>query len=131
MTAPRKIGEMNGRWAALFKVVLVVVPTVNALFIPWAVWVTTNVWRSQDHMVHADELHMQIEKLITSHTRDMEVVRQELKEVDRRMDELPSAVWREKIATLELDMKQNASDHTQIKVALEQIKAKLGIPPND
>ena len=81
----QRIGELNGRWAILLKVTLVAVPAFTTLmlasFLPWAVWVTGNIYRSQDH--------------------------------------------KNRIVLTESEMKQNSVDHTQIKVMLGGIQAKL------
>ncbi len=124
MNQPKRIGDLNGPWALLFRVVLMLVP----LSIPLFVWLVSGVWASNDHIRHTDEVTAQIEKLMECHKQDMLAVRTELREIDQRIDELPSAVWRERILALEADMKQNTADHTQIKISLEQIKAKMGIP---
>jgi len=46
----KKIGEMNGRWAALFRIVLVLlflsIPTLGT----WAMWVTRGIWKTENHI---------------------------------------------------------------------------------
>lgn len=118
----KKIGEINGRWALLFKGALVLVP----LSIPLLVWLVSSAWASNDHIGHADQLTAQIEKILEIHARDMELLRVELKEIDRRLDDMPPSVWRDKITSLEAEMRLNAEDHTQIKVSLSRIEAFLG-----
>ena len=119
----RRIGEMNGRWALLFKFLLVMVPCS----IPLLVWLTSSAWASNDHIAREHEAKCQIEVLIKTHAADMAVLRQEIKEIDRRIDELPPLEWKERIKALELDSRQNREDHATIMIGIEQIKAKLGV----
>ena len=107
-----RIGELNGRWAMLLKVTLVGIPCLTSLFlasfVPWAVWVTGNIYTSRQivEMVHT----MQAES----------------KAVDIRIDNLPPEEWKARIRVLEEDGKQNLKDHQTIIISLEQIKTAVG-----
>ena len=111
MTGTR-IGEMNGRWAMLLKVTLVSIPCLTSLFlasfIPWAVWVTGNIYTSRQ---------------IVEVVRTMQT---EAKASDIRIDNLPPEEWKARIRVLEDDSKQNLKDHQMIIISLEQIKTAVG-----
>ena len=132
----KKIGEMNGRWAILFKTVLVVIPVVNAMFIPWAVWVTTTLWEANFKVEQFQQISNEITRLVDQHQKDSVEFRQELKEIDARLDDAPPAVWKDRILALEADSRRNAEDHLKILLnqerqimSLEQIQQKLGVVP--
>jgi hypothetical protein len=111
MTGSR-IGELNGRWALLLKITLIVVPfittLVTAAFIPWAVWVTGNIYTSR-----------QTSEMMTQLIADS-------KAVNIRIDSLPPEEWKARIRVLEDDSRQNLKDHQVIIISLEQIKAAVG-----
>ena len=112
-----RIGELNGRWALLLKTTVVVIPILTALvtaaFLPWSVWVTSNIYTMQNTTAVIDDLV------------------KEAKAVDIRIDALPPDEWRARIRVLEDDAKQNQKDHQVIIVSLEQIKGAVGVKPND
>lgn len=124
---PKRIGELNGKWAFLFKVFLTSFPFLILLL----VWLVNSAWAANDHISRQYETTAQIEKILASHNSDMQFLRDEIKELNRRLNEMPSQVWRDKIAVLEGDMKKNAVDHADIKVALTRIATKLGVEPDE
>lgn len=117
MREATRIGELNGRWAALLKATLVAVPVITSLFIasfiPWAVWVTGNIYTSQRS------------------TEILQQITSDLNALDARIDVLPSQEWKERVLGLENEAKLNREDHSQIKIGLEQIKAAVGVHTND
>jgi hypothetical protein len=132
----KRIGEMNGRWAMLFKSALVIIPVVNALFLPWAVWVTTTLWDANSNVKQFKEVAVKIDSIFEEHRRDMDFMRKELKEVDARIDDMPPTVWKAKITQLEVGMEKNSDDHTKlligqekISASIDSIKEKLGVQP--
>jgi len=108
----QRIGELNGRWAMLLKVTLVGIPCLTSLFlasfIPWAVWVTGNIYTSR-----------QIVEVVRT-------MQSESKAIDTRIDNLPPEEWKARIRVLEEDGKQNLKDHQTIIISLEQIKTAVG-----
>ena len=110
MAGPR-IGELNGRWAMLLKLTLIAVPVlttlITAAFLPWAVWVTSNIYASQ---------------------QTVEIVRQlsvDVHEIEVKVQNLPSAEWKDRIVKLEEASFDNREDHAEIKITLAEIKAVL------
>ena len=106
------IGELNGRWAVLLKFCLVGVPLIVSIFmasfLPWAVWVTGNIYTSR-----------QTAEIVQQISSDM-------KAVEDRFDDLPPAEWRDRIRVLENESRQNQKDHAAILIGLEQIKVAVG-----
>ena len=103
------VGEIEGRWAFLLKVTLIVMPflatIVTAAFIPWSVWVTGNIYMSR-----------QTAELVLKLTLDAQ-------QMELKFQQLPPEEWRERIRALEEDGKQNFRDHQAILITLEQIKS--------
>ena len=44
MSAPKLIGELNGKWSMLFKVSLVATPLAITLIVSWGTWATAKVY---------------------------------------------------------------------------------------
>lgn len=99
--AGKPIGELNGRWAFLLKVTLVLIPSVFTLVgliaVPWVQWVTETTYAVEAHFIEAEKC---------------------AEDVQKQIDDVESR------------LRQNNSDHTDIKLSLEQIKGKLGIEGN-
>lgn len=119
------IGEMNGKWGFLFKLVLITTPAAWAIFItvdlPWRIWVTKTTFQSTDTHEALREVSADIAKLVDQHQRD-------IRELDRQLKNQPPQEWRDRIAKLEDWERENKADHLRILVSLEAIKARLEIP---
>lgn len=114
--------ELSGIWAILFKLTIICVPVATAAGIPWMRWVTEASYRSEETRLIVDSM-----------TEDM-------KGLHTRMSDMPPVEWRERVKNLEVDSRQNLTDHSDIKsqnladhssmkISLEQIKAAVGILP--
>lgn len=121
-----RAADSNGR-NLLLKILFAAVPVINALFLPWAIWVTTSVWDSKAHMNSAQEISNHIDEIVNEHKKDMEVVRLEMKALDDRLDNQPPQIWKDKVLAMEGDLKQNIRDHADIIVSLKLIEQKLGV----
>lgn len=128
--AGQRVGDLNGKWAFLFKTGVVILPIINACFLPWAIWVTTTLWDCSAAVRDGDKVISRIDGLCNEHKTDMEFMRASLKEMDFRFDSLPPQVWKDKITMMEADMRKNGEDHSKILVALEAIKQRLGVQPD-
>lgn len=111
--ASRPIGELNGRWAFLLKLTLVLVPGLCGIFcavaVPWVRWITATSYAAEDHL------------------EEVVLMREELDTLDARIRQLPTAEWCDRIRMLEDQMRSNIEDHARIMISLEQIKGKLGV----
>lgn len=109
----KPIGELNGPWALLLKITLVCIPVFGTAFtavaIPWVRWQTETAYRSEETRIIVDELA------------------ESMTSINRRFADLPPPEWKDRVKLLETDARQNLQDHSDIKISLEQIKAKLGV----
>jgi hypothetical protein len=96
----------------LLKATLIAVPCLTSLFIasflPWAIWVTGNIYTSQqvaevvsELKIDADAIHVTVENL-------------------------PPTEWKNRTVKLEEAAMENRESHAEIKVVLEQNKITLG-----
>ena len=96
--AGKPIGELNGRWAFLLKLTLVLIPSLCTLAgliaVPWIQWITETTYAVEAHFIEAEKCAEDVQKQIDD---------------------------------VEARLRQNIADHTDIKISLEQIKGKLGI----
>ena len=106
-----RIGELNGRWAILLKVTLVAIPCITTLFIasflPWAVWVTGNIYTSRQTAEIVGSMESKVENLNTA------------------VQNLPPPEWKARTIKLEEAAIENREAHAEIKVVLEQNKQTL------
>jgi hypothetical protein len=106
-----RIGELNGRWAILLKVTLVAIPCITSLFLasflPWAIWVTGNIYTS-----------CQLVGVVQAMKADMQ-------SLDTTVDNLPPPEWKARTIKLEEAAIENREAHAEIKVILEQTKVVL------
>jgi hypothetical protein len=114
--------NVNGKWGFLFKAVLITTPAAWAAFVtvdlPWRVWVTRSTFSVADHLHASEKLEQRIEQLIQKREADW-------RDIDKRIEDLPSPVWRARIIALENFERENKADHLKILIALEGIKIKL------
>ena len=107
----KPIGQLNGPWALLLKIVLVLVPIIATCSIPWIQWQTKEGYASEETRIIVTRLVESVEA------------------INEKFAELPPPEWKERVKILEMDARRNLEDHSDIKVSLEQIKAKLGVAP--
>ena len=108
MATAKTIGMMNGRWAWLFKVALICIPLLIAL----ECWQTRSIFLLQGDVKEIVHLHDAIAANTEAIRANSEAIRT-----------LPPQDWRERIKQLEADMRQNNTDHTEIKLLLSEIRA--------
>lgn len=120
----KKIGELNGRWAALFKLVLFIVVVSVPTAITWMLWVTSNIYASQYHIERCDNYEQRLIDLEKTDVSRADLSRQ-MQVLSDKIETFPNAEWKrrvefleQKIETLaiktnELD-KVNSTEHTHI-----------------
>ena len=140
----KKIGELNGKWAGMFKIVL----TISMLLIPtlfgWGVWITNKVIGSEYHIVQTQEYDVRITRLEEVSQRDtifIDKIEKQLNKIDdhlsildptdicRRINNLENVNEEQNIAINTLD-KNNTAEHTKVLLLLESIKTKLDLQSN-
>jgi hypothetical protein len=110
--AGKPIGALNGPWALLHKVTLVLVPALCsvllAIAVPWVRWMTERGYATE---AQADII-LSMEKT--------------LEDVQAQVHRMPTKEYQDRIKSLEMDMRTNLNDHTNIKVSLGRIEERLG-----
>lgn len=131
----KKIGEMNGKWAALFRAVLVLlfftIPTIGT----WSIWITRSVWIQQGHMTTTSSFEDRIDTLEKTDVSRAHVSEQ-LEKINNKINQLPPIPWQERInentkcgveikqQILDLD-KTNTQEHNRISSELKESISKL------
>ena len=135
LSSNKKIGDLNGKWAGLFKFVLILCILVIPSFFTWASWVTAEVFASKysrNHIEHFEERIVDLE----ANSKLLSRVENELIKISNKVDDLPPPDWKRRIEILENQRaidetrtieqyKANQDDHNKILILLEGIKAKI------
>lgn len=135
LTSDKKVGELNGKWATLFKAVLIVCILVIPTLLGWATWVTTEVFSYRSHEDVTADFNERIQALERTSSSIAKIEKQ-IDNIILKMDALPPPEWKRRIELLESQYatissqlndvdKTNTSEHGQILVLLEGIKTKV------
>lgn len=109
----KKIGELNGKWAALFKAVLFSLVFVIPTLFTWMIWVTTHVYASQYHIENTVDIEDRIVELEKTDAARSDVMRK-IEKMEQQLYSLENSV----IPNLD---KQNSTEHAKILTTLELI----------
>lgn len=132
----KKIGEMNGRWAALFRVVLVLLFFAIPAGGTWTMWVTRNIWNVERHVETTAEFESRIDFLEKSSMilervdKRVEGIDADLKsrpnptQVQEQIEENSEAVRGIQEDVLNLDRK-NTSEHNDISADMKESLGKI------
>lgn len=116
----KRIGELNGHWAFLFKFILLlalfVLPTVGT----WSIWVTSNIFSTKSHIEQTEKYDDRISTLEKCSERNVVASQNVTTQIDKL--EQTNKEQNQKIESLE---KNNSSEHSQILIMLESMKATL------
>lgn len=125
--AQPSIGELNGRWSALMKIVLIITPFFWSLFVtidlPWRVWMTLKEINFETYCAVSQE------RLNHCETR-LDGLQKQQNTTNQVIAALPPVEWRKRIEQLEAWDRANRADYARILIALEAIKAQLHLPPS-
>jgi hypothetical protein len=140
LISKKKIGDLNGKWATMFKIVILIsiigVPTM----LSWMTWVTSNIYAAQYHQTLTEGYAARIIDLETN-MKILSRVESEIGKLSVKMDNLPPPEWKRRIEILEagretnaehiiaLD-KNNSTEHSNILVILKEINTKLEFMDN-
>lgn len=116
----KRIGELNGHWAFLFKFVLLVLLFIIPTLGTWGVWVTNNVMANKFHVEQTEEYESRISAL-EKHNVKSETIAQTL---DTQINKLEK-VNQEQNTKIESLERSNSSEHSQMLILLESMKATL------
>jgi len=114
-TSDKKIGELNGKWAFMLKVVLMLLFVSIPTFFAWGTWVTTSIFEQSTSIQRLQDKTGTLPPITGC---------------------IPSEDWRRRIELMETKSdllsnytasvdKQNAEDHSRILILLENIKTKV------
>lgn len=93
---------------------------VLTLSVPWAVWVTSSCWGANTEVERAKEIRHTVEQIYQEHKEDLNALRKDIRDLDAKIADTPPEVWKQKILTMECDVKR-------VLLSLELIRAKMGI----
>jgi hypothetical protein len=132
-----KVGELNGRWAALFKITLVLIILGVPTFFAWATWITNETFASKYHRIQTENFEDRINCL----EKDVQVLSRidlELAKISTKIENLPPPDWRRRIELLEISQndeqkrllennKENQDQHSRILILLEGLKTTVEV----
>ena len=139
----KKIGELNGKWAALFKACMIV-------GMSWCIWVTSVIYQSSYHMDGSSNYEQRLDTLEIIATTEVDNLHELQARVETHythmteaIDALPPPEWQHRIESVENDFKsveadikqissdvtkvdkQNTAEHNEILISLEGISTIL------
>ena len=123
----RQRRKFDREWVFMFMFRCICVGAVvfATCFLPWSIWVTHSVFKSNHHID------------VTPHAKEPVEARElidRLEAIEEKISQLPPADWRRRIELLETGHRENTAEHSEIitslevmKVSLSAIKDKLGV----
>ena len=121
---PKKLGDLNGRWSILFRVLMVVgtIATVLSPFvIRWGVWVTSSVYELQAFAHTGDRFTAADGERLRS---DLQGEIQLLADIiDNRIDDLPPTIWKDKIDTQAQSLDTIKSNQIKLMIQIDTLTA--------
>lgn len=81
---PKKVGELNGKWSVLLRVMLVAGPCVLTLLTPWVVWVTSELYnlRAQQQVI------LQVYSIEVDHMKELITeIKGDVHDLAKKLDE--------------------------------------------
>lgn len=116
----KRIGDLNGHWAFLFKfillVMLLVIPTIGT----WGIWVTNNVMSAQFHIEQTQQHDIRITTL-EKHLDRNTVIAQNVEAQIHKLEQ----VNQDQNSIIDSLEKSNTTEHNQILILLESMKTTL------
>ena len=123
-SAPRphkRIGELNGPWGVLFKVVLVIVPLMVPPIIAWASWATNRIFEEERAITKIQEWQAQAPRFTPTDAENMKLRLQNeiYMQVNARLAEFQNSIeaMRRDVLRTQILMEQHLeqSPHTQAR----------------
>jgi len=117
------IGELNGKWSILFRVLLIVVPLYCTFFTAWAIWVTSETFANREFRLRGGRFTISDGK--DSDSRHKAYVDAKVAALQATIVALPPQDWRNRI--LGIENKQDAIHDNQIRILskLEHLQEQL------
>ena len=109
----KTIGSLNGRWAALFKLTVLLVP----LCLPWFIWVTVTLIQVNMKLSEGERFTqkngVEVESRLRNEMRDMDA------RIALRFNELPPPDVRRRLDTFEAKIDLMMTEMTKITVKID------------
>jgi hypothetical protein len=87
MTTPKKIGELNGRWAALFKSALTAFWPTLFFLIGWGVSVEIRLSRHEERFIDRASVETELDS-VKVHGTELQNIKSRLDRIDAKLDRL-------------------------------------------
>ena len=134
-SSDKKIGALNGKWATMLKICLMVAFISGPPILTWCTLVTKNVFDSSMHFKNKEHFDKKLAEF-ESNVKIIERIEIQLNKISDKVETLPPPEWRRRIEILEAEYtkanveirsldKINSIEHGQILILLESIKTKL------
>lgn len=135
LISKKKIGDLNGKWATMFKVVILLIIVGVPTMMTWMTWVTSNIYAVQYYQSTTEGYAARIIDLETN-MKILSRVESEISKLSTKMDNLPPPEWKRRIEILESGREvnsanivtlkdNNTSEHSNILLILKEINTKL------
>ena len=119
----KTIGQINGPWAIMFRVMLATYPIIVGIVIAWLSWITVGQIKDDNFRALGDRFSRE------DYRQHLVEERAEHKAINTRFDLLPPADWRASRLKLEADVSalqnivaENRNILVRIETKLESIK---------
>jgi len=130
LSTERKIGDLNGKWAVMLKMTVLATTVVSPLIIAWAVWVTSNIFAVQHHLLDTNTFRKRIvdlEKQDTLTHNEIKVSQEdyvELKTDVKKLQEINTSEHKQIGEQMNNNNQVLSIQLTKIQTQLEDIKKK-------
>jgi len=116
------IGQLNGWWAHLLKVTLVMFPVFMTAVLSWGTWATTEIMSSKYFREYGPRFTRQQGDAMEARLGNR------IGDIESRFNTLPPADWRNRILSLEADQKKIIEQNARILAEFEYLKRQLQDP---
>lgn len=113
LSTEKKIGDLNGKWAVMLKLVVLAATVLSPLILSWTVWVTSNIYSTKHHMIDTEDFRARIVEIEKAAT----ITPSQINDIKKDADELKTDV--------KTVRKENAEEHQGILVELGKIQVQL------
>lgn len=111
----KPIGELNGKWAVMLKLTILIVSILLPFLMTWGIWVTAHVYSSRHHIISTSSFRnrlVETEKIANQMVHEISKLEYEYLQLRKSLKAINES---------------NATDHEIIMVQLSKIQTKLEI----
>lgn len=88
LSTEKKIGDLNGKWAVMLKMTVLVGTVIAPLILAWSVWVTSSIFATTHHIVDT----VNFRERIVHMERELSITPDRIKELEKDYSELKTDV---------------------------------------